>query len=70
MARKYDISKASDMRRFERDLKEAALQEAKKQLEKHGVAFVCPKCGNTIQVHTGQNTCPFCKSELNVHPEG
>lgn len=69
MAPKYDISKASDMRRFERALKEAALKQAEKQLEKKGIAVVCPKCGNTIQIHTGQNICPFCKSELNFHLE-
>lgn len=69
MARKYDISKASDMRRFERDLKEATVKEAKRQIEKQNIAVICPKCGNAIQIHTGQNIYPFCKSELNFRLE-
>ena len=65
MAKKYDISKASDMRRFEHDLKEAALKEAKRQINNHGIAVVCPECGNTIQAHAGKIICPFCKTDLN-----
>lgn len=69
MAPQYDLSNPNDMRRFERDLTQAAIKEAKKQIGTKGLAVVCPKCHNTIQVHTGKNICPICKSELNYHLE-
>lgn len=65
----YDISKASDMKRLTRDLEKAAIEEAKKQIQKQGLAVVCPKCHNAIQVHIGKNICPICKTELNYHLE-
>lgn len=70
MAPQYDISNPSDMRRFERDLKEAAIKEAKKQIDTKGLAVVCPKCHNAIHVQIGKNICPICKTELNYHLEG
>ena len=29
----------------------------------------CPKCGKEIQIHDGENICPFCESQINFHLE-
>ena len=65
MAPKYDMSKASDRNRFAQDLKKAAMENAKEQ----EITVNCPKCGKKIQIHNGENFCPFCESQINLHLE-
>lgn len=64
MASKYNISKASDMRRLERDLKKAVINEAMNQIENQEFSAKCPQCGREIHIHTGRNFCSFCGAEF------
>ncbi len=65
MTRKYDISKKSDMRRLERDLKASIQKAAEDQFKKALNSFECPNCGRTFHAHTGNVTCPYCLTKYN-----
>lgn len=65
MSRKYDISKKSDMRRLERDLKATIQKAAEDQYKKALSHFECPNCGQTFNAHAGHVTCPYCHTEYN-----
>lgn len=69
MARKYNLGKRSDMRRFERDLRNDVMEQARTAVLNKPVSIDCPNCHRPISVHAGSNVCPFCKQlvELNLN---
>ena len=66
MPKNYDISKKSDMRRFQRDLDRVIREAAEKKLREIPFDAKCPHCGKAIQVSEGLVICPFCHSPINV----
>lgn len=67
MSKPYDLTKKSDMRRFEKDLKESMLDAAKKAVE-DGMLFEipCPHCGETISAPAGPSVCPLCHEKIEL----
>lgn len=61
---KYDISKASDMRRFSQDLKKSVIDNAKKQLQEREFDVTCPHCNVEIKLVPGHRTCPQCGESI------
>ena len=66
MKKAYDLSKPSDMRRFERNLKKAAENAVKDKIENDGFEIECPFCKKAISVKPGKNECKYCNSVINV----
>lgn len=66
MSKKYDLSKKSDMRRFEKDLEKEVMDVAKKSISKSGLEIECPHCGKTIHVQLGDNICEHCSNQVVV----
>lgn len=66
MARKYDLSKKSDMRRFSRDLEKEVMNIAKDSISKTGIDIECPHCGKSVTVTAGENICNHCGNQINV----
>ena len=65
MSKTYDLSKKSDLNRFEKDLEKAIIDKANETiLNGHEFDFECPNCHNQIKIHVGNNVCPFCKFEI------
>lgn len=67
MARKYDITKKSGMRRFERDLRKDIVKQTESILRKKPVQVECPHCHQPIKIHAGSNVCPFCKQLVRLN---
>lgn len=67
MAKTYDLSKKSDMRKFAKDLERDAMDLAKESICENGIEIECPHCGKTISVVPGLNTCAFCNNEIDVN---
>ncbi len=66
MARKYDISKKSDMRRLARDIERGMRKELRRELPRTGIDRPCPECGSTMRMVEGVNRCPRCGKTVNV----
>lgn len=66
MAKKYDISSSSDMRRLSRDLKNSVMNAARNAVETMEFDVACPHCDFVSSMHSGLNLCPHCKNEVNV----
>ena len=66
MSKKYDLSKKSDMRRFEKDLEKEVMDVAKKSISESGLDIECPHCGKTIRVQLGDNICEHCGNQVVV----
>lgn len=64
---KYNISKASDMSKFEADIKLAILAEAKSQIRKRSFDVTCPHCKSDINIAAEVSKCPNCGQEINLH---
>ena len=71
MGKTYNISNSSDMRRFSRDLESSIKRIAEDALKNESFEFTCPFCKRIIEVHSGKNTCRYCRKtvnvELNIH---
>lgn len=71
MGKTYNISNRSDMRRFTHDLQSSIQKIAVDALKKKSFEFTCPFCKRIIEVHSGKNTCRYCRKtvnvELNIH---
>lgn len=61
MARKYNITKKSDLRRLERDLN----KQAKEIIRKASHQVICPSCGHTFSANPGKVHCPHCRQIIN-----
>ena len=66
MARTYDISKNSDMRKFAHDLEKSVKETARKEITRQGIDIECPGCGRTIHTKGGDTTCPSCGKVTDV----
>lgn len=66
MAKKYNISSSSDMRRLSRDLKNSVMDAARNAVETMEFDIACPHCNFVSSMHSGSNFCPLCKKEVNV----
>lgn len=66
MSKKYDLSKKSDMRRFEKDLEKEVMDVAKESISKSGLDIECPHCGKPIHVQLGDNICEHCGNQVVV----
>ena len=67
MTKPYDLSKKSDMRKFERDLKKAVTDIAIDAVES-GFKFdiQCPHCNRPVSVPAGPSVCPLCGGEIEL----
>ena len=67
MPKSYDLSKKSDMRRFEKDLENKVIDLANKAiLDGEEFDYECPNCHNQIKIHIGKVVCPYCQFEIEV----
>lgn len=66
MAKKYNLSSKSDMRRFERDLKSNIMDKTRHAAQNGTYNVTCPHCSNTVQVHAGVNRCPYCGNTIDL----
>lgn len=66
MSKKYDLSKKSDLRKFERDLKKTTMDIAMDYAKSGKFEVECPHCGKTISVPVGVSKCPKCDGEINL----
>ncbi len=67
MAKKYNLGKKSDMRKFQRDLEKSALDQAKQAFSSMQYQIECPGCKAKLNVSTGAQLCPSCGSEINFN---
>ncbi len=67
MSRKYDLSKKSDMRRFEKDLHQAVIDKAVEAVNS-GMTFdiECPHCNQPVSVPAGLSECPLCHQTIEL----
>ena len=66
MSKKYDLSKKSDMRRFERDLADTAMDLAMEYAKEGEFEIECPHCGKAISIPVGESDCPECGGRINL----
>ena len=59
MPKKYDITKQSDMKKLEEELKREGLKQAKKAIRQKGIEIECPNCHKTVRIKPG-GKCPSC----------
>lgn len=67
MAKKYDLTKKSDMRRLSRDLEKSVRDFAKEAVTTFDIK--CEGCGAPMTVKEGVNTCPSCGKTTEVKVE-
>lgn len=63
MARSYDISKKSDLRRFFKDL-DAAVMGSVEESVSNQLGNVCPNCGEPLRIHVGTTVCVHCGTSI------
>ena len=66
MAKMYNLSSKSSMKKFTKDLEKAAYNSVTSQALQMTVDEKCPSCNNQIKVNNGHNICPCCGEEINV----
>ncbi|WP_088033544.1 hypothetical protein [Evansella clarkii] len=64
MARKYNIGKKSDMRRFTKDLEKSITNQFEKAVHTSKFDYKCPNCNRNIKISSGMNTCPYCSQTI------
>lgn len=69
IAKSYDLSNSSDMRKFTKSLENSILDKAREQAALRDYNVECPKCKQTITVKAGRNICPICQNEIDVDLE-
>lgn len=67
MTNKYNLGSKSDMRKFEKNLKEAMLDKTKEIAIDRKYDIKCPGCGDEISVPVGKSSCPNCSSEIDFN---
>ena len=67
MSKPYDLSKSSDMRRFQADMEKSIKGETNRVLMGRTYDVTCPHCGRPIKAKPGKGTCPFCKGEIDLN---
>lgn len=66
MSKNYDLSKQSDMRKFQKDLESHAINAAKQTAMGERYSIECPHCGKNITVPVGESICPMCKNKIEL----
>lgn len=69
MAKKFNLSSKSDMRKLEKSLMNDAKSMARKKAESMTFDVNCPHCSKPFKAHKGSNICPFCKNEVDMNLE-
>ena len=71
LAKKYNISSKSDMRKFERDVKQKLVDMSTSAVMSRKYLVDCPLCGTQVNIPVGKSLCPACGRsidfKLNVH---
>ncbi len=68
MAKKYDITSKSDMKKLQKDMEKSVMDMARKQANHASGFLVCPKCNTKFSGRVGPNICPSCHSTITVTP--
>lgn len=66
MARKYNLSSKSDMRRFSKDLEKTIMDKATSAIKKGKYDVSCPHCQITVKVPVGKSLCPKCRKQIDL----
>jgi len=66
MAKKYDLSKKSGLRRFERDSIKTLQDNIAAQVFDRTYDVECPHCKAKISVRPGHSLCIGCGGEINL----
>lgn len=66
MAKKYNISSSSDMKRLGRDLEKALLNQARDAVKNQTYEIECPFCEKKFNARNGKNICPSCKETVKL----
>lgn len=67
MTKKYNLTSKSDMRRFEKDLKNTIMDKARHAAQNGTYDVACPHCGRTVKAHAGINQCPYCGNTIDLN---
>ncbi|MCH5298117.1 MAG: hypothetical protein J1E85_10685 [Ruminococcus sp.] len=67
MTKKYNLSSKSDMRKFERDIKNSLLDSARNSVRQRTYDVICPHCKMPFKAKSGKNICPNCKNNVDLH---
>lgn len=67
MAKKYNLGKKSDMRKFQKDLENTIKQKTEQSLMSRKYEVNCPKCKTKIMASPGKQLCPSCSSEIDLN---
>lgn len=66
MPKGYDLSKKSDMRKFEQNFQKTVKSEAAKSLKNQKFDVTCPHCQASVKVPAGKSKCPKCGKEIDL----
>ena len=66
MPKNYNIGKASDMRRLQRDLEKDVKRQVVNAAQQLSYHISCPNCGATFQASPGLNRCPQCGKSIDL----
>lgn len=66
MSKSYDLSKKSDMRKFQSDLESQVIDAAKQTAMGEKYDVECPHCGQPVTVPVGKSRCPKCKNIIDL----
>lgn len=67
MAKKFNISKKSDMKRFKKALYEefySMVEQAEQELLSKKYEVKCPACHCKLSIKPGKTRCPICDEEI------
>ena len=66
MAKKYDLGKSSDMRKFQRDFEKDIKRQTEASISDLEFDVECPNCSVEFKAKSGLNRCPSCNEEVNL----
>lgn len=66
MAKSFDLTNSSDMKKFAKNLESELLKTAKKKISLKNFDIECPYCKSQISVPSGKSTCPICEKEIDL----
>ena len=66
MAKKYDLSKKSDLRRFKKESMKNLQDSIVTQVLDRAYDVECPHCKAKISVRPGHGLCVACGGEINL----
>ena len=65
--KKYNISKKSDLKHFERDIMKKMQFMAEEKVQSRYYKVKCKNCHSKILAHMGYNQCPNCKHTFSLN---